>query len=177
MNNKNKRKTVIGVIAATGIAAGVACNAHEHTSSAQRIIIDGQEMSADTLTREIGRNMDVLIPDYDSRRITTKYGGPPSFDRYDLVLSPEEIEFGIREIIAEQFEIDIDSVTAEMPIDLKSEGIETQWNIVLSNVAHKYRLSYNYFFDNLIKLEAPVVGDLMEIVKKDYKKYHNMELP
>ena len=178
MNNKNKRKAMFGTIMATGIAASVACNAQtaaaepeqsQNSTSAEKIIVDGQELSVDRIIQEIGNNLDTMaFKGSDDRRIVTKYGGPPSFNQITPILSQEEIEFGIREIIAEHLEIDIDSVTAGTPIDLANQ--DSQWQDIVVAIALKYHVHFNDVYPPLSQLENPVVEDLMTIVSKEYMK-------
>ena len=177
MNKPNRRKAVIGAIAATGLAAGMACQAQTQpdNNAAGVIIINGQPVNVAKIIQEIkGQLDDQSGKGFAGERIVVvKYGGPPSFNYLELTLSQEEIEFGIKEAIAETFKIEIVSVKPEMPIDLVRE--EGAWLTTINQVALKYHVEFSTILDTLKEIEDPTVADLMNIFTQEYMRRHKLQ--
>ena len=89
MNEKNKRKAILGTIVATGLAAGVACTSpspadnsnaseqSERVSAADKIVIDGKEVKP---IYNPQRKQQRSKTQDDMREIETVYGPPPPED-------------------------------------------------------------------------------------------------
>lgn len=88
MNDKNKRKAVLGTIVATGLAAGMACNAtagattDNRVSAADRIVINGKALNvgkALSSTEQFRREKAMYAKAEDKRidrRVRPMYGPP-----------------------------------------------------------------------------------------------------
>lgn len=169
MGIKSKRKAILGTIMATGLAAGATCHAQSANgnNAAGVLNINGREVNVAKIIQELNGQWDNPAAGYDDYRLpVVKYGGPPTFDLIAPVLSTEEIEFGIREIIAEQMQLDIDSVSPSMAIDLVNNDLK--WQEIVTDVAFKYVIKYSVIYEQLQRLDAPTVQDLCDIVNREY---------